>query len=59
MFGLVTKNMLKNKIFWWDFKQCLKSKLFGNRTVIECLELTLVKISDSSVLVKMIVIDLY
>ena len=40
-FGLQThfeKNASENQTFSSDFRQCVKSELFGNLTVIECLK---------------------
>ena len=41
------KKVFEKQTLSSDFRQCLKSKLFGNRAVIECLKSILVWISDA------------
>ena len=43
---ILTKNVSESSMFCSDIRQCLKSYLFGNRKVIECLKSDFIHISN-------------
>ena len=44
---ILTRHVTENQTLCSNFRQCLKSQLFGSQTVIKCLKSSLARISDT------------